>query len=236
VRSALAGWAVAALVITTPTVVGMGAPAGRSPTSATGTSSDASFRLIAASLPVGQDPTFPIRGSIQGLAPGVRSQLAITISNPFPFPIRVVQLTVVVGNADGPCMGKDLEIQPFHGPLQIGAGATATTSLGVTLSNRSPDVCQAATWPLAYRGQAVQVAASSGGAAAPPASGGTDNPGPSAEPASAAPGRGLPLTGLAVSTLIAAAALLLAGGAAILLAQRRRRSGLARLTEDSQAP
>ena len=236
VRLALADCVVAVLIISVPAVAGVGAPHGRSPTSAAGASHQTSLRLMAASLPVGQDPSFPISGSIQGLAPGVRSQLAVTISNPFPFAIRIVQLTVVVGNAEGPCMGTDLEVQPFRGPMQIRARAMATTHLGVILSNRSPDVCQAVTWPLAYRGQAVEVPASGGDAAAPPPGGGTATPAQPPGPTSTASGGGeLPVTGLAAATLITAA-VLIAGGAAILLAQRRRRSGRPRLTEDSRGP
>ncbi len=236
-RLALAGCVVAVLIVTVAAVLGTGAPGGRPAVLATGAARPAGLRLIAASLPVGQDPTFPISGSIQGLAPGVRSQLAVTISNPFRFPIRVVQLIVVVGNAGRPCEGTDLEIEPFHGPLQIPARATGTTRLGVILSNSSPDVCQGATWPLSYHGQAVQVPASSGSAGALPADGGTVTSGSHLGQTSPEPSGGrLPLTGLMVSTLIIAAAVLLAGGAAILLAQRRRRSGRARVTEESRAP
>ena len=167
----------------------------------------------------------------------MRSQLTVIISNPFPFPIRIMQLTVVVGDAPGPCVGRDLDVQPFRGPLQVPARGTATTRLGVVLSDSSPDLCQAVTWPLTYHGQAVQANASGGGGAAPLGAGRTGTSGQNPGQTSAEPsGTGLPLTGLTVSILITTAAVLLAGGAAILLAQRRRRSGVAPRTEDSRAP
>jgi hypothetical protein len=227
VRLALAGSLVAGLIITFSTGVGSGAPVGGSIGLVSGAASGPSLQLVSASIPVGHDPSFPISGSVEGLAPGVRSRLAVTISNPFEFPIRIIQLIVVVGDSPGNCSGKDLEIEPFRGPLQVSARGRTTTYLGVTLSRRSPDVCQAATWRLIYRGQAVMVNASGGAGTSPPL----------AEPGAVSPkssGSGLPVTGLALSVLIAVAAVLLAGGAAILLAQRRR-SASSHPAHDSRA-
>jgi hypothetical protein len=227
VRFALAGSVVAGLIITIPAVVGPGAAAGPS-TLVSGAAGQAGLQQMAASMPVGQDPSFPISGSVQGLAPGVRSQLAVAISNPFEFPIRIIQLTVVVGDAPRPCVGKDLEIEPFRGPVQVPARSRATTYLGVTLSDSSPDVCQAATWPLTYRGQAVMLNASGGGRASTPVA----KPG---APSPESSGSGLPLTGLTLWVLITVAVVPLVAGAGILLVQRCR-AAAARRTYESRAP
>lgn len=229
VRLALAGSLVAGLIITFSSGVRSGAPVVGLTGRVSGAASGPSVQLVSASIPVGQDPSFPISGSVDGLAPGVRSRLAVTISNPFAFPIRVIQLTVVVGDPSGPCVGKDLEIEPFRGPLPVPARGRATTDLGVTLSPRSPDACQAATWGLVSRGQAVMVNNSGGPGSSPPLA----EPGATVSPESS--GSGLPVTGLALSALIAVAAVLLAGGAALLLAQRRR-SASSHPAQDSRAP
>jgi hypothetical protein len=225
VRCAFAGSVWAGLIITLAAGVGPSAAAGPL-TPVSGAASQPGLELMAASAPVGQDPSFPISGSVQGLAPGVRSQLAVAISNPFEFPIRIIQLTVLVGDAPGPCVGKDLEIEPFRGPLQVPAGGRATTYLGVTLSDSSPDVCQAAAWPLTYRGQAVMVNASGGGGTSTPVA----KPG---APSPESSGSGLPLTGLTLWVLIAVAVVPLVGGAGILLVQRSRSA--ARRTDQSGA-
>jgi hypothetical protein len=228
VRFAVAGAFVAGLIISVPAGVGSGAPAGPTVRFVSNAAGQARPQLMATSIPVGQDPSFSISGSVQGLAPGVRTRLAVAISNPFAFPIRVIRLTVVVGNAAGPCGGKDLQIERFRGPLQVPARGRAITYLSVTLSDSSPDVCQAASWPLAYRGQAVMVNASGGGGTSTPVA----NPGEASPKPS---GSGLPLTGLTLSVLITVAVVLLVGGAAILLVSRRR-SAAARPTQDSRAP
>ena len=229
---------VTGLTVTVPAGGATGAPAGQSPTSATAAAREPAHVGLTNRKSVGEDPSFAIRGSVSGLAPGVTSQLVLKIANPFGFPISVTGLTVTVGDAGGSCVGQDLHVQPFHGPLQVPAHGTATTLLQVTLSNSSSNTCQAATWPLAYSGQAVEVGTSGGGGETAVSGSGTSgaslgNPG---QNSTAPGGTGLPATGLALWVLTALAAVLLVLGAAVLLAQRRHRSALRQLLSQNARP
>jgi hypothetical protein len=197
--------------------------------------------LAANAVPAGKDPPFTISGSVDGLAPGVGSQLPLTVSNPYDFPIKVTTLTVGAGDAGGPCLGKSLEVQPLGGTVQVPARGSATTLLAVTLLKSSPEICQQATWPLTYGGQAVRVSSAAGGGGTGTGPSGSEGSGTGTSGGSAggtpigSPGQtgngpsstGLAFTGLTLWILIAAAAALLISGAAILLAQQRRRRRLA---------
>jgi hypothetical protein len=239
-RVALAGFVLAGLSTTVPVASGaVAAPmAAGAPTGAGG---ERGYVLTADSMPAGKAPPFTISGSVNGLAPGVGSQLPLSITNPFDFPIRVVTLTVAAGDAGGSCLGSNLQVQPLPGPVQVPARGSATALLAMTLSNRSPDVCQQATWPLTYGGQAIRVSSSAGGGGTSTGPSGSQGSGPGASGGAAggspigSPGQtgngpsstGLAFTGLTLWILIAAAAALLISGAAILLAQHRRRRRLA---------
>jgi hypothetical protein len=250
-RVALAGFVLAGLSSSVPAAAGAAtAPvATRAPTGAGG---EPDHVLGADSMPTGKAPPFTISGSVNGLAPGVGSQLPLSISNPFDFPIRVVTLTVAVGDAGASCLGQSLQVQPLRAPVQVPARGSATALLAMTLSNRSPDVCRQATWPLTYGGQAVRVSSSAGGGGTgtgPPGNEGSGT-GTSGGTAGGSPislggtsngpsSTGLAFTGLTLWILIAAAAALLTSGAAILLAQHRRRRRLAAqgvVAEESWCP
>jgi hypothetical protein len=208
-RAALVGFVLADLGITVPVATGATASA------------------AGAAVPVATDPPFTISGSVNGLAPGVGSQFPLTVSNPYDFPIKVTTLTATVGDAGASCLGQSVQVQPLRHPVQVPARGSAIALLAVTLSNSSPNVCQKATWPVTYGGQAVMVSSPAGGGADSSASsggsaGGTpigDPPGTSNGPSIA----GLAFTGLTLWILIAAAAALILSGAAVLLAQHRRR-------------
>jgi hypothetical protein len=217
-RAALAGFVLATVGITSAVASG------------------ATSVAAAATPPAGQDPPFSINGSVTGLAPGVGSQLPLTISNPFNFPIRVVTLTVAVGDAGASCLGKNLQVQPLQRSVPVPARGSATTLLPVTILSSSPDVCQQAAWPLTYGGQAVRVSSSAGGGGTgigPSGNGGTgtgpsgsatgDTPiGSPAQTSNGPTSTGLAFTGFALWILVAAAAALILAGAALLVAQRRR--------------
>jgi hypothetical protein len=100
---------------------------------------------------------FTISGQVDGLYPGARRGLVLTVANPNNFVISVQTLTVTVRapSASG-CPASTLSVAPFSGSLLVPANGTAARSVLVTMSPTAVNACQDVTFPLVYSGTAVK--------------------------------------------------------------------------------
>jgi hypothetical protein len=97
---------------------------------------------------------FTITGAVPGLYPGARRGLVLTFTNPNRVPIRVVDLSVHVADANPGCPGSLLSFGPLT-PVTVPAHAHATATLDTRLSASAGDACRDVSWPLTYSRTAV---------------------------------------------------------------------------------
>jgi hypothetical protein len=116
---------------------------------------------------------FVIAGEVDGLFPGAETTLDARLTNPHPFPIRVISTSAIVLDASPGCPASMLQIGDSQMTVVVPAGGTGTVPLHVRMSRSAPDECQGATWPLEFTGTAVGTAPT----AQPDTS--IDDPGPS---------------------------------------------------------
>lgn len=103
--------------------------------------------------------TFLITGSVDGLYPGAMVTLVASVTNPFPFTVRVTTVGATPG--DGPCPAAMLTVSGSSAEVVVEPGATGTVPLEVHLDRNAGDACQAATWPIAFSGTAVEASPAS---------------------------------------------------------------------------
>ena len=101
---------------------------------------------------------FVIAGEVDGLFPGAETTLDARLTNPHPFPIRVISTSVIVLDASPGCPASMLQIGDSQMTIVVPAGGTGTVPLHVRMSRSAPDACQGATWPLEFTGTAVGMA------------------------------------------------------------------------------
>lgn len=102
----------------------------------------------------GGGETFDITGSVSGLLPTISSTLDITIEHTGPRPIRVIDLTIAIGDPPGPCAPEDLVLVPPALPIDVPARDEVTVVVEARLADGVRDACQGATWDLTYTGTA----------------------------------------------------------------------------------
>ena len=113
----------------------------------------AAARSIAApSDPAPKD--FTLSGDVDGLYPGVPSELSIRIDNPQNVDLVVTKLTVTAGDADATCRGGNLTIGNPKLPIVVRKKGQAVATVNATLAPGAPDSCQGALFPLTYVGTA----------------------------------------------------------------------------------
>lgn len=111
----------------------------------------AALTFVAWSVPSAHaDDRFTIAGEIDGLYPGAARTLDATVTNPYPFAIRVSSVTVIVGDAGPSCPATMLEVGGSAGGVEVAGHATGIVLLEVRMEMRAPDACQGATWPLRF--------------------------------------------------------------------------------------
>ena len=99
--------------------------------------------------------TFPVSGSVEGLARGAHRQLVLTIGNPYDFQITVTRLTVAVEAAGPRCGAANVTVAPFEGSLAIPGDGHIDQNVDVVLAADAPRACDGATWPLSFGGRAT---------------------------------------------------------------------------------
>lgn len=100
---------------------------------------------------------FTISGAVDGVFPGRTSQLRLTVRNTTERKrLRVVSLTVAVGDAAPGCDAGQLTIGPFSGSIKLRRRQAKTVTLPATLARNAPDACQGASFPLTFGGRAVK--------------------------------------------------------------------------------
>jgi hypothetical protein len=101
------------------------------------------------------EDAFEIAGEVDGLYPGADTTLDARVTNPHPFPIRVISTTVNVRDASSGCPASMLDIGDAQATAEVPAGGTSTVRLEVRMSRSAPDACQGVTWPLEFAGTAI---------------------------------------------------------------------------------
>jgi len=115
----------------------------------------------AAPMPGGKSRAQPRRaltvtGSLRWLYPGARRRLVLTVGNTRRFPIRVVSLTVGVGNAGPGCQRGNLRAGRLHRSLFVPGRSTRAAVLYVEMLRTAPDACKRAVFPLRFTAQGVR--------------------------------------------------------------------------------
>lgn len=111
----------------------------------------AALALVGWSIPsVHGADGFTVAGEIDGLYPGAVATLDATVTNPYPFAIRVSSVAVGVGDAGPGCPASMLEVGGSVGSVEVAGHATGTVPLEVRMQASAPDACQGAMWPLRF--------------------------------------------------------------------------------------
>ena len=112
--------------------------------------------LMGASVPVARGADeFTVGGDIAGLYPGAEMTLDAEVTNPFPFAIRVVSVSVAVADAGPGCPASVLSVSGSTDAVEVPAGRVGIVPLDVRMSSDAPDACQGATWPLRFTATGV---------------------------------------------------------------------------------
>jgi hypothetical protein len=96
---------------------------------------------------------FSLSGSADGLYPGGKVPLALTIVNPNKQDLMVKTINVVAGDA-GACSAAQLVADSFAGSLLVRKQSRVTVSLDLQMSDEAGNECKGASFPLTYRGTA----------------------------------------------------------------------------------
>jgi hypothetical protein len=95
-------------------------------------------------------PALEVTGGLRYLYPGARRPLPLVVRSNRGFRIRLVALTVTVGNAKPGCGRKYLKIGRFRRKLVVPPHGFGTLVLPVTMLRSAPDACKRAVFPLRF--------------------------------------------------------------------------------------
>jgi hypothetical protein len=95
-------------------------------------------------------PALKVTGGLRFLYPGARRPLPLVIRSNRGFRIRVVSLTVRVGNARRGCGHRYLKVGRFRRKLVVPPHGFRTLVLPVTMLRSAPDACKRASFPLRF--------------------------------------------------------------------------------------
>jgi hypothetical protein len=98
---------------------------------------------------------FAVAGEVDGLYPGASMTLDAVVTNPYPFTISVVSVSVSAADAGPGCPASMLSISGSTDAVEIPARSVGTIPLAVRMSSSAPDACQGAVWPLQFSATAV---------------------------------------------------------------------------------
>jgi hypothetical protein len=96
-------------------------------------------------------PALKVTGGVRWLYPGASRPLPLVIWNNRGFRIRVMALTVRVGNARRGCGRRYIKIGSYRRRLVVAPHGFRTTQLPMTMLRSAPDACKRAVFPLRFR-------------------------------------------------------------------------------------
>ena len=97
----------------------------------------------------------PVTGEVDGLYPGATVELVATVTNRYPFEILVKSIDATPSNA-GACPASMLTVTESTAEVVVAPGASAGVPLQVHLDHSASDVCQGATFTVAFSGTVVE--------------------------------------------------------------------------------
>jgi hypothetical protein len=95
-------------------------------------------------------PALRVSGGLRFLYPGAHRRLPLVVHSNRGFRIRVVSLTVRIGNARRGCGRKYLKVGRLRRPFVVPPHGFRTLQLPVTMLRSAPDACKRAAFPLVY--------------------------------------------------------------------------------------
>jgi hypothetical protein len=103
------------------------------------------------------EDAFSLHAAARGLFPGGTKALRVSITNPNPFRIRVVEISVrVLPDRERPeCSTDQLQASDFARELTVPGLGARDVRLWITMLRSAPDACQGATFPLRLDAWAV---------------------------------------------------------------------------------
>ena len=108
-----------------------------------------------AAVDMAAPPRFQISGGVDGLFPGIRTRLRLSIRNPNPVAIVVRRIHTTVRRAGGTCPPGTIRIQRFKGSRRIPALGVKRVTVTVRMLSNAPDTCAGQRYRLSYRGSAT---------------------------------------------------------------------------------
>lgn len=99
--------------------------------------------------------SFHLSGSVDGLYPGARRSMKVTIRNPFARTMRLLSVQADVARARRGCGGRNVEVRPFRRGLSIPAHRRAVVRLFVRMAVTAQEPCRRARFPIRFRARAV---------------------------------------------------------------------------------
>lgn len=100
-------------------------------------------------------PPFTVRGHVDGLFPGARTTLQVSLRNPNPYPIVVTRVRTTVLRTGSACPAGTVRIKAYMGVRRVRAHGVARISLPIRMAKGAPEACEGQRYPLAYSGQAI---------------------------------------------------------------------------------
>ena len=95
-------------------------------------------------------PALSVSGGLRFLYPGAHRRLPLVVRSNRGFRIRVVSLTVRVGNARRGCGREYLRVDRLRGSFVVPPHGFRTLDLPVTMARSAPDACKRAVFPLRF--------------------------------------------------------------------------------------
>lgn len=95
-------------------------------------------------------PALTVSGGLRWLYPGAHRRLPLVVRSNRGFRIRVVSLTVRVGNAKPGCRRSYLRVGHLRRSFVVAPHGFRTTTLLVTMLRSTPDACKRAVFPLRF--------------------------------------------------------------------------------------
>jgi hypothetical protein len=98
---------------------------------------------------------FRLSGSVEGLYPGARRTMRVTVRNPFARAMRLLSVHATAGRGGRLCSGRNIAVRPFRGRLRIPARRRRVVRLLVAMEPTAAEECKRARFPVRFRGRAV---------------------------------------------------------------------------------
>lgn len=123
---------------------------GRAGAALAGVAALLAFSLSAFGAPQPKQPirNFKLSGSVQGLHPGGRGTLVVSVRSPYRRKLRVVSLRVRVLDAGPGCRASKLSVKPFRGFVNVRPRGVRVVRLAVRMARSAGGACRGARFPL----------------------------------------------------------------------------------------